>query len=197
MEQEYGRQIDRKTNYKDLILKSVDESLARLGTDHLDLLMCPHGASTPSELSNYPEIFEAFEVLKKAGKARNFGVSAHTDPAGILGAAVRAKHYSAAMVAYNIVNHPRTGRAVEMARKAGLGVIAMKAARPANLGRGRVTPPERLERLNAAVPGMLSAPRKSYVWALKNPNLTAVISEMITMEHVTENVALAQQKPGA
>ena len=41
MEKEYGRRIDRRKNYKELILQSIDESLARLGTDHLDLMMCP------------------------------------------------------------------------------------------------------------------------------------------------------------
>ncbi|MBY0502476.1 MAG: aldo/keto reductase [Bryobacteraceae bacterium] len=195
MAKKYGDRIDRKKNYRDLILQSVDRSLKTLGTDHLDLLMCPHGTNTPYEVLQHPEIFEAFETLKKAGKVRHLGLSSHTDPGGVLEAAVKAKVYSAAMVAYNLFNGPRVEPALAAAHKAGLGVIAMKAARPANLGRGRVTPPERIARLNAAVPGPLSAPRKSYVWALKNPNLTAVISEMITMEHVTENLALARQKP--
>lgn len=195
MEQEYGRQIDRKANYKELILKSVDESLARLGTDHLDLLMCPHGASTPSELLNYPEIFEAFEIVKKAGKARHFGVSAHTDPAGILGAAVRAKHYSAAMVAYNVVNHVRTGKAVDAARKSGLGVIAMKVARPIFGGRPNETDsPERIAIIENAMPGPLKRPMKAYTWALRNPNLSAVISEMGTQAIVDDNLPLASAK---
>jgi len=197
MAEKYGERIDRGIHYRELILKSVDETLTRLGTDHLDLLMCPHGANTPYEVLNHPEIFEAFETLKKAGKVRHLGLSSHTDPGGVLEAAVKAKVYSAAMVAYNMFNGPRVEPALAAAHKAGLGVIAMKAARPANLGRGRVTPPERLERLNAAVPGDLSAPRKSYVWALRNPNLTACVSEMITMDHVTENVVLARQKPAA
>lgn len=195
MEQEYGRQIDRKKNYKELILKSVDESLARLGTDHLDLLMCPHGASTPSELLNYPEIFEAFEIVKKAGKARHFGVSAHTDPAGILDAAVKAKHYSAAMVAYNIVNHPRTAKAVEMARKSGLGVIAMKVARPVFGGRPNQTDAlDRIAIIEKAVPGPLKRPMKAYAWALRNPNLSAVISEMGSQAIVDDNLPLAAAK---
>jgi aryl-alcohol dehydrogenase-like predicted oxidoreductase len=195
MEKEYGRQIDRKKNYKELILKSVDESLARLGTDHLDLLMCPHGASTPSELLHYPEIFEAFEVLKKAGKARQFGVSAHTDPGGILDAAVRSGQYSAAMVAFNIVNHGRTAAAVERARKAGLGVIAMKVARPIFGGRPNQTDtPERIALIENAMPGPLKRQMKAYVWALRNPHLSAVISEMGTQAIVDDNLPLAAAK---
>src|SRR5690242_4471857 len=105
LEKKYGRQIDRGKNYRQLILDSVDESLKRLGTDRLDLLTCPHGASTAYELLNYPETFEAFETLKKAGKVRHLGVSAHTNPAAILRAAAKSGHYSMAMVAYNVVNH--------------------------------------------------------------------------------------------
>jgi aryl-alcohol dehydrogenase-like predicted oxidoreductase len=198
MEKQYGHRIDRRKNYHDIILKSVDETLTRLGTDHLDLLMCPHGASTPHELTGHPEVLEAFEKVRKAGKARYLGVSAHNDPAGILEAAVKAKVYSVAMVAYNIANAPWVEPALAAAHKADLGVIAMKVARAVNPGR---TPPvaapaHRVEKLQSLVPGDLKLPQKAYIWALRNPNLTAVISEMITHEHVKENVALAAKQAG-
>jgi aryl-alcohol dehydrogenase-like predicted oxidoreductase len=196
MEKEYGRKIDRDKNYRQIVLKSVDESLTRLGTDHLDLLMCPHGANSGFELENYPEIFEAFEQLKKTGKVRHLGVSAHTDPGGVLESAVKMKVYSAAMVAYNIVNKSYVEQALAKAKQADMGVIAMKVARPVNMGRGRPTPPERVALINAAVPGELSTPRKAYVWALKNPSLTAVISEMGNAKLVEENVPLGAPKKG-
>ncbi len=52
MEKKYGHLIDRDKNYRQLVLDSVDQSLARLQTDHLDILMCPHGASSAEELLN-------------------------------------------------------------------------------------------------------------------------------------------------
>ncbi len=197
MEKEYGRKIDRDKNYRQLILQSVDESLARLGTDHLDLLMCPHGANSGFELENFPEIFEALESLKKAGKVRHLGVSSHTDPAGVLEAAVKTKMYSAAMVAYNIMNRAYVEQAIDKAKKADLGVIAMKVARPVHSGGGNrpAPPPERIEKLQAAIPGSLKVPQKAYVWALKNPSLTAVISEMGNAALVDDNVPLAGTKP--
>ena len=79
MEKKYGRRIDRGKNYRKLVIDSIDGSLTRLGTDHLDLMMCPHGANTPAEVLNFPEIFAAFETLKKAGKVRHLGVSSHTN----------------------------------------------------------------------------------------------------------------------
>jgi predicted aldo/keto reductase-like oxidoreductase len=193
MERQYGRQIDRGKNYKQLIIKSVDDSLARLGTDHLDLMMCPHGANTPFELKNFPEIFEAFEIVKKAGKVRHLGVSAHTDPAGILDAAVDSKIYSVAMVAYNIVNHQRVDAALARAKKNDLGVIAMKVARPVNPGR-TAPDPARVKLIQDAIPGPLKVPQKAYIWALKNPNVTAVISELINQQMVDDNLPLASSK---
>jgi len=195
MEAEYGRKIDRNKNYKRIIWDSVDATLARLGTDHLDILMCPHGASTSVELLAYPEIFEAFEVLKKTGKVRHLGVSAHTDPAGILAAAVKAKIYSVAMVAYNIVNHPYVDKALAAAHKKGLGVIAMKVARPVFSGRpnGPDTP-ARAAKMDAAVPGGLKRPLKAYSWALRSPHLSAVVSEMVNRSMVDENLPLAAPK---
>jgi aryl-alcohol dehydrogenase-like predicted oxidoreductase len=194
MEKRYGRKIDRGQNYRQLILKSVDESLARLGTDHLDLLMCPHGVNTPFELKNYPEIFEAFEVLKKAGKVRHFGISAHTDPAANLDAAISSGVYSAAMVAYNIVNRVRVEPVLQKAKRADFGVIGMKVARAVHTGRAPAAAPERTKLIHDAVPGDLKAPQKAYVWALRNANLTAAVSEMMNRGHVEDNLPLARSR---
>ena len=193
MEREYGRKIDRDKNYKQIILRSVDQTLQRIGTDHLDLLMCPHGANTAYELQNFPEIFEAFEVLKKSGKVRHLGVSAHTDPAGVLNGAIDAKVYSVAMVAYNVVNQARVAPALERAKRADLGVIAMKVARPVHPGK-QAADPERLKLLDTAMPGTMKVPQRAYLWALKNSNITAVNSEMINQQMVDDNLPLAGKK---
>jgi aryl-alcohol dehydrogenase-like predicted oxidoreductase len=195
MAAKYGAKIDREKNYKRIVLESVDQSLQRLGTDHLDLLMCPHGGNTPYEILNHPEIFEAFETLKKAGKVRYLGLSSHTDPGGVLEAAVKAKVYSAAMVAFNMVNASYVAPAIAAAKKAGLGVVSMKTARPFNFRPPRTTPEEQLKALHDAVPGELSPMRKAYIWNLRNANLTAAISEMGTMEIVKENLPLGFAKP--
>ena len=51
------------------ITESPEASLKRVGTDHLDPLMCPHGADTPEDLA-CPEILETFQQLKRQGKVR-------------------------------------------------------------------------------------------------------------------------------
>ncbi len=194
MAEKYGHRIDRGKNYRQIVLDSVDQTLTRLGTDYLDLLMCPHGANTPYEVLHHPEIFDAFEALKKAGKVRHLGLSSHTDPGGVLEAAVKAKVYSAAMVAYNMVNSPFVDKALAAAKQAGLGIISMKSARPFNFRPPRQTPPEHMAKLNAAIPGDLKPMQKAYLWNLRNPNLSAAISEMANMDHITDNLPLGAPK---
>lgn len=56
---------------KEHILEAVDASLLRLQTDHLDCLLLHR----PDALMEAEEIAEAFDLLYKAGKVHNFGVS--------------------------------------------------------------------------------------------------------------------------
>ena len=155
--------------------------------------MCPHGANTPYELLNYPEIAEAFEILKKAGKVRHLGVSSHSDPGGVLEAAVKAKIYSVAMVAYNVVNHRHVDRAIELAYQNDVGVIGMKVARAVHSGRFDRRPliPKRVGLIENQVSGPEKIPQKCYLWALRNPHISGVISEMVNAQLVKENLPLA------
>ena len=58
---------------KEHILTSVDYSLKRLHTDHLDLLVLHR----PDALMEPEEVAEAFDTLKSSGKVSHFGVSNH------------------------------------------------------------------------------------------------------------------------
>ncbi|WP_417579636.1 aldo/keto reductase [Pelagibacterium sp.] len=58
----------------DHILTSVDESLAALGTDYLDILLLHR----PDTLVEPDEVANAFDTLAVSGKVRHFGVSNHT-----------------------------------------------------------------------------------------------------------------------
>jgi len=192
MERTYGVRIDRRREYYGRIINSAEESLKRLGTDYLDLFMCPHGSSSPEELM-IPEIHEALEKLKADGKIRHTGVSSHSDPAGNLRAAVDSGKYDAVMIAYSILTHEYSDRIVSDAYEKDVGVIAMKVARHVypNRGPDAYVPPSRLSKLNHVIPGEMKTPLKAYLWALQNPNLSAVNSEMVNADLVRENLALA------
>ncbi|MCP5120809.1 MAG: aldo/keto reductase, partial [bacterium] len=162
MSKKYGGQIDRDKNFRRIIFDEIEQSLERLGTDYVDVLTVPHGADTGFEAAGHPEIFEAFEKLKKAGKVGHLSVSAHTDPGGVLEAAAKTGVYSMAMIAYNIVNSRYMERSLKVAQELDCGVIAMKVARPVHNGRGRgvIDPPERVKLIEDAVPGPLKVPQK-------------------------------------
>lgn len=196
MERKYGEKVDRPSEYRERLLASVDSSLRAMGTDYLDLLMVPHGANSAYEVTAFPEIFEAFETLRKAGKVRHFGVSAHSDPGGVLDGVVESGQYSAAMVAYNIVNHSYVDAALDRARAADVGVIAMKVARPCHHGRDNGLPddPRRVEMIERAVPGKLSVPQKCYLWVLRDSRIAAVNSELKNSAMVADNLPLAGAK---
>ncbi|MBQ3861943.1 MAG: aldo/keto reductase, partial [Clostridia bacterium] len=58
---------------KEHILRQAEQSLSRLGTDHLDFLLLHR----PDTLVEPEEVAEAFYQLSKAGKVLHFGVSNH------------------------------------------------------------------------------------------------------------------------
>lgn len=190
LERRFSSRIDARATYVDTIVKSVDESLKRLGTDYVDILMCPHGASSYAE-TQIPEVHEAFARLKKEGKVRALGVTAHNDPAGVLKGAIASGVYSVAMIAYNIMNRPYVEPVLAEAKEKDFGVIAMKVAQAVfQPDRSKSPFAERLALLNQMVPGESGPHQKAYRFGLSNPNLSAVISNMVDEKQVRENLAV-------
>lgn len=191
LSQKYSGKIDAQKEYKQYILNSVEGSLKQLGTDYVDCVLM-RGIDTPYEVSHTPEIFEAFEILKKQGKARFLGFSAHSDPAGVLNAAIDTGVYSMGMIAYNFLNHKWVAPVLEKAKKADFGVLAMKASRVIqNPFNRRQTIPARAKALDELVPGNMTLFQKGFHWALQNPNLSGVVVGISNMEMAKEDVPLA------
>jgi len=192
MEKKYGAKIDRPRVYVKTITDSLEGSLKRLQTDHVDLMMCPHACSSPAEVQIH-EIYEAFELLRKQGKVRYLGVSAHNDPAGVLKAAIETGVYSLAMVACNILNWHYVAPMVEEAYKQDFGVIAMKTSQVIFQPDRSTTPvPERAALLEQTIPGDMNLHQKAYRFVLNNPHVSAVISQMENEKQVRENLPVVR-----
>jgi aryl-alcohol dehydrogenase-like predicted oxidoreductase len=192
LERRYRLKIDSRATYADVMIKSVDESLARLKTDYVDILMCPHGASSYAE-TQIPEVHETFEKLKQQGKVRALGVSAHNDPAGVLRGAITSGVYSMAMIAFNVSNRAYVEPALAEAKQADFGVVAMKLAQGVfDPDRSTNRRPERAVVLDRLVPGELNIYQKAYTFGLGNPNLTAAVSNMVNEQQVLENLVVAR-----
>jgi aryl-alcohol dehydrogenase-like predicted oxidoreductase len=191
LEKRYPRRIDARATYADTMIRSVEESLKRLGTDHVDILMCPHGASSYAE-TQIPEVHETFQKLRDQGKVRALGVSAHNDPAGVLRGAIASGVYSVAMIAYNVTNRAYVEPALQEAKRADFGVIGMKLAQAVfEPDRSTNRRPERMALLDRMVPGDLNPYQKAYTFGLANPNLSAVVSNMVDEKQVRENLVVA------
>jgi predicted aldo/keto reductase-like oxidoreductase len=192
--QKYRDKIDRQKEYKQFIIDSLEKSLKSLETDYVDCLLM-RGIETPWEVKNTPEVFEAFEILKKQGKCRFLGFSAHTDPAGILDAAIDTGVYSMGMIAYHFLNQKWVNPVLEKAKKADFGVMAMKTSRVVqNPFNRRQLIPERAKTLNELVPGDMTVFQKGFHWALQNPNLSGVVIGITNMDMAKEDIPLAFEK---
>ncbi|MEZ5355916.1 MAG: aldo/keto reductase [Bryobacteraceae bacterium] len=195
MRKDYGHKVEGSKPFKAIITKSVEDSLKRVGTDYFDTVMCPHGAYSPEDLDN-PEIRETMFALRKQGKLRFIGVTSHFDAGGILSKAAKLGHYDVAMVSYNVINGGYVERGLAEAKAAGMGVIAMKAAMAVATHHKSLQPiPQwRIDKVDRIIPGDMKPPMKAYVWALQNPNLTAVVSNLWDKNFIRENLSLAGKK---
>ncbi len=195
MADEYAHKVEGSPEFKKTIRESLQGSLERTGQKYFDILMCPHGANCPEEVQ-VPEIYETLEELKKEGLVRFLGVSTHNDPAGVIKAATATGRYDVVMCAYNVINGGYMHDAIRQAKNAGVGVIAMKVAMAVATQHESLKPlPQwRIDKVNQIVPGDMKPPLKAYLWALQNPNISAVISNLWDEKFVEENLSLAGKK---
>lgn len=185
-----GFSAGKKSLFKNKLFALLDQSMARTTTDHFDVLYCPHSVESPASFDD-EALTEAMGEIKQSGKARALGFSCHNDTGAILQAGAATGHYDVAMVAYNLVNHLAMDPVIAQATAAGLGVIAMKAARPV------VVDPQdwRIAKLHAMIPDeSLSIAQKAYLFVLQNRDLAAVISDMADTTMQNENLVLAGRK---
>jgi hypothetical protein len=104
--------------------QSVERSLRRLRTDYLDVLLW-HNVHRPEEVSD-ERLFEFMTNMKKEGKARFTGFSAHSNMAPLLKVASKSNYHDVALVSYNFTHSRNLKEAIALASKAGIGIIAMK-----------------------------------------------------------------------
>jgi predicted aldo/keto reductase-like oxidoreductase len=116
------------------MLKLVDERLAALGTDYVDLYMIhglgdEHSLDDAISLVKSKELKETAETLRKSGKARFVGFSTHhKDRAQIIQAAADGGIVDAIMLQYNpwLVKQTALNKALDACWKKGIGLISMK-----------------------------------------------------------------------
>ena len=165
------------------VARACDASLARLGTDHLDLYLL-HWPSRDADLSS---IVAAFESLRAAGKTRAWGVSNFTvsDMEGLF----RVSHgdrCATNQVLYNLGHRGIEQDLLPWFERHGMPVMAYS---PLGGAGSSVLRDPTLARIGAA--HNCSAAAVALAWTIRNGNVIA-IPESGSAEHVKENaVALS------
>ncbi len=140
---------------RDGALRLLDESLRRLGTDHLDLWQL-HDLREREELDaifGKGGAIEAVEQARADGRVRFVGITGHHDPS-ILVEAMRRYPVDTVLCAINPADPRRApfmSTVVAEARRRDVGVIGMKVMAAGALLQDRAATPEELIRYAASV----------------------------------------------
>jgi len=167
------------SNTKKEIVQDVETSLARLQTDHIDVIQLHN--LTSGERAFVPEVREAYTELRKQGKVRFFGVTTHTNQAEVLRAITGdpEKFFDVALVAYNFKSPPSLKEAIASAARAGIGIVAMKTQAGGY-------------KLDAA--GSMSPHQAALKWVLQDANVAAAIPGMKDMNMLKEDLSVMGMK---
>jgi aryl-alcohol dehydrogenase-like predicted oxidoreductase len=181
----------------------LDESLADLGTDHVDAYYLM-GVGDPA-IVRCEELHEAFVRAKQAGKVKHWGVSTHKNAQQVLEAMIETDWYDLAMIAITPAGWydwdsksllPGTPAMAELqptlqrARDAGIGLVGMKAARYLG-GKGLEAAFDQHYGEKLMQSG-LSPWQRSYAYVLAH-GVDVVNSDMQNLAHFKENLAAVQR----
>lgn len=165
------------------ILEAVEGSLARLGTDHVDLVHI-HACNEEERLLA-PNFHEAFDRLKEQGKARFLGVSSHTPRmVEVMIAAIESDRFDVIMPAYSYKLWPALDGVLDLARQRDVGVVAMKTLKGAYH-----------RRLPELAPDAGTFAQSAFRWVLANPKVGCLVISISTPEQIDEYLVASGQAP--
>jgi predicted aldo/keto reductase-like oxidoreductase len=153
----------------------IEDSLRRLGTDHVDLVHI-HACDEVERLMD-PNVHEAFDRLKQAGKVRFLGFSSHTpNLVEVTEAAIASGRFDVMMLAYHHGIWPQLGELISRARREqDMGVIAMKTLKGA-----------KHHGLAGFREEAASYSQAALRWVLGNPDVSAAVISFVEFQHVDE-----------
>jgi predicted aldo/keto reductase-like oxidoreductase len=182
------------------LLADLDTSLRELGTDYLDIWYL-HMKNEPEQVT--ADLLEAQRTAKQSGKIRFAGVSTHFNMDRVLACLAKLGRVDVVLTTYNFAmrsvdaamnenpDAPKTDmtEAIRSARKAGLGIVAMKVMA------GGVSRVLRGDRVYGANPQELSkrlgqsgVPVAAIKWALKNESVDTAEVCMTDHDELDENL---------
>jgi predicted aldo/keto reductase-like oxidoreductase len=164
--------------------RAVEESLARLGTDYVDLVHV-HSCDQVDRLLD-PNVHEAFAELKSEGKVRFLGFSSHTpNLLEVANAAIDSGKFDVMMLAYHHGIWPGLSEVIERAqREQDMGIVAMKTLKGAKH--------HGLEGFGDEEDSYAQAALK---WVHGNPNVSCAVISFFDLQHVDEYLYASGKRP--
>jgi aryl-alcohol dehydrogenase-like predicted oxidoreductase len=150
------------------VIASAEESLRRLRSDYIDLLLL-HSDGRDVEILTQTDALEALAQLKQSGKIRAAGISAKTE-AGILEA---ARTLDVVMAPFS-QKEPGLAAALAMAHDRGVGVLAIKGLFSGHL-----------------------EPRDAIEYTMRHEFIDALIVGTINPAHLADAVTVAEEVRGS
>ncbi len=168
---------------KQVFIDMLDASLKRLRTDHVDVLF-NHQVGRNSDgqglprLQN-PEMYEAWETVKQAGKARFLGASGHdADLMQIMHWAVDSGRIDVILCRYSFLDYPEQQKLIDKCHEKGVGFIAMKTLAGA-----------RGADLDAFRDSYTNFKQAALKWVLSNAKVSNLVISMSNRRQVDEYAA--------
>lgn len=169
----------------------LTKQLSKLQTSHIDYYLVHSLDFTSWERMKFLKIEPFLRRIKESGLVRNVGFSFH-GPRDDFNRIVDDFEWDFCQIQYNILDEQnQAGKAgLEYATSQGLGVIVMEPLRGGNLA---AEMPEKA----AVIYNSASFKRTNVEWALRwvwnHPGVICVLSGMNNMDHIRENVKIADE----
>ena len=153
---------------------AIDTALQRLGTDYLDVAHI-HACDNVDRLMD-PNVHEAVDRLRDAGKVRFMGVSTHTpNLETVANTAIESDRFNVMMLAYHHGAWPAQQSIIDRAAAKGIGIVAMKTLKGAK-HKGLMEFRDEADSYTQA----------AFKWVLANPSVSNLVISMFENQHLDE-----------
>ena len=161
----------------DTFFAKFETSLTRLGLDYVDILYL-HDIFMEEDVLFEP-FLNAMLKLKQEGKTRFIGLSTHRNEPDIIRTARESKKYDVILTAYNFrqAHRKEIEKEMELAAKAGMGIVGMKAIAGSVFNIGRKV------HVNATA---------ALKWALQNENIHTNVPGFTTFDQLETDLSVME-----
>lgn len=183
---------------KAYILQAVEGSLRRLQTDYIDLYQL-HGGTIEDPID---ETIEAFELLKKQGKIRHYGISSIRP--NVIREYVKRSNIASVMLQYSLLDRRPEEEVLDLLKGKGIGILArgslaqgLLAGKPAKPYLGYTL--EEVQQAANSVRSVAGTDRKAAEVALRyplhHPAVSAAVMGIRTEEQLDDALLASKSAP--